>query len=164
MISVSARKPPANRGRIVVAKVGLDGHDRGARVLARMLREEGFEVVFVGIRHKPDQVADIAVAEEADVVGLSILSGAHVELAAAVRCALDARGLAHIPITVGGLIPRADGELLRKVGVARAFHPGDSGIDSGPISAAMDTLVDQSRAAEPEASGTAATGAVPSRY
>ena len=155
---MSVRKPPANRGRIVVAKVGLDGHDRGARVLARMLREEGFEVVFVGIRHKPEEVADIAVAEEADVVGLSILSGAHVELAAAVRRALDARGLTHIPITVGGLIPRADGEQLKKVGVVRTFHPGDSGIDPGPITAAMDALVDQSRSADSGGSGIGTAG------
>ena len=145
MTSASARRPPANRGRIVVAKVGLDGHDRGARVLARMLREEGFETVYVGIRHTPEQVADVTVAEDADVVALSILSGAHVALAAAVRRALDARGLAHVPIAVGGLIPRSDGESLEQAGIARTFHPGDSGIEPGPISAAMDDLVDRSR-------------------
>lgn len=135
--------------RVLVAKVGLDGHDRGARVLARMLREEGFEVVFVGIRHTPEQVADVAITEEADVVGLSILSGAHVELAAAVRRALDARGLKHIPVAVGGLIPPTDGKVLRDSGVARVFHPGDSGIDAGPITQAMDELVGQARAAQP---------------
>lgn len=157
MTGERARKPPANRGRIVVAKVGLDGHDRGARVLARMLREEGFEVVFVGIRHSPDEVADITVAEEADVVGLSILSGAHVELAAAVRRALDARGLKHVPITVGGLIPRADCERLRQAGVARTFHPGDSGVEPQPVVAAMDALVGESRSGEAGTSGMAAT-------
>jgi methylmalonyl-CoA mutase C-terminal domain/subunit len=141
----------------VVAKVGLDGHDRGARVLARMLREEGFEVVYVGIRHTPDQVADITVAEDADVVALSILSGAHVALCAAVRSALDARGLAHVPIAVGGLIPRSDGDALTSAGTARAFHPGDSGIDAGPVTSAMDALVDQSRAGQPE---TAEIGAI----
>lgn len=144
----STRRPPANRGRIVVAKVGLDGHDRGARVLARMLREEGFEVVYVGIRHTPEQVADVVVSEAADVVALSILSGAHVGLAAAVRRALDARGLQRVPIAVGGLIPGSDAQALAEVGVARAFHPGDCGIDAVAITSAMDDLTSRSRATE----------------
>lgn len=141
----SVRRPPANRGRIVVAKVGLDGHDRGARVLARLLCEEGFEVVYVGIRHTPEQVADIVLSEQADVVALSILSGAHVSLAAAVRRALDARGFAHVPIAVGGLIPQSDAQALKDAGVARAFHPGDSGIGAGVITGAMEQLIGKSR-------------------
>lgn len=141
------KRQPSNRGRIAVAKVGLDGHDRGARVLARMLREEGFEVVFVGIRHTPEQVADIAVREEVDVLGLSILSGAHVELVAAVRQTLDARGATHVPIAVGGIIPRSDGAALAAAGATKAFHPGDSGVGNASIAAAMDNLVEQARSA-----------------
>ena len=140
-------RPPANRGRIVVAKVGLDGHDRGARVLARMLREEGFEVIYVGIRHTPDQVADIVLEHRADVAALSILSGAHIALSAAVRRALDARGLMHVPIAVGGLIPRSDAPALAESGVSRTFHPGDAGTGSDVISAAMDELTSASRGA-----------------
>lgn len=136
------RLPPANRGRIVVAKVGLDGHDRGARVLARMLREEGFEVVYLGLRHSPEQVAEEAMRRRVDVVGLSILSGAHIELSAAVRSALDACGGAHIAVAVGGLIPQGDAEELGRVGVARAFH---TGADLAQLSAAMDELVERSR-------------------
>ena len=145
MADSSVRRPPANRGRIVVAKVGLDGHDRGARVLARMLCEEGFEVVYVGIRHTPGQVADIVLSEQADVVALSILSGAHVALSAAVRQALDARGFTNVPIAVGGLIPQADSLALAAAGVARAFHPGDSGIGADIITSAMDDLIIESR-------------------
>ncbi len=141
----SVRRPPSNRGRIVVAKVGLDGHDRGARVLARLLREEGFEVVYVGIRHTPEQVADIVVSEQADVIALSVLSGAHVWLAAAVRRALDGRGFEHVPIAVGGLIPQSDAQALTDAGVARAFHPGDCGIGAEVITRAMDDLISQSR-------------------
>jgi methylmalonyl-CoA mutase, C-terminal domain len=145
MLSNSVRRAPANRGRIVVAKVGLDGHDRGARVLARLLREEGFEVVYVGIRHTPEQVADIVLSEQADVVALSILSGAHVSLAAGVRRALDARGFKHVPIAVGGLIPQSDAQALKDAGVARAFHPGDGGIGADIITGAMDELIGKSR-------------------
>lgn len=137
--------PLSNRGKIVVAKVGLDGHDRGARVLARMLREEGFDVVFVGIRHTPDQVADIVLEQKADVAALSILSGAHVALSAAVRRALDARGLAHVPIALGGLIPRSDAPALTEAGVMRAFHPGDAGPGPDEIATAMDDLTTLSR-------------------
>ena len=139
------QKQIANRGRIVVAKVGLDGHDRGARVLSRMLLEEGFEVVFVGVRHTPEQVADIAVRDEADVVGISLLSGAQVELSAAVRRALDARGLNHVPIAVGGLIPRTDGDALRQSGVTMVFHPDDEILSPDRIAEAMDKLVEISR-------------------
>ena len=140
-------KARANRGRILVAKVGLDGHDRGARVLSQILMEEGFEVVYVGVRHTPLEVADAALREQVDVVGLSLLSGAHVQLSAAVRKALDERGLGHVPIAVGGLIPRSDAEALRTSGVAFASHPGD-GAGAAKISDELDTLVAQSRSAE----------------
>lgn len=145
MTAESATRSIANRGRIAVAKVGLDGHDRGARVVARMLREDGFEVVYIGIRHTPEQVAQIALAQQVDVVGLSVLSGAHVELVAAVRRALDAKGAHHIPIAVGGVIPRSDAQPLAQAGAACVFHPGDSGVGSVAITGAMDQLVEQSR-------------------
>ena len=135
----------SNRGRVVVAKVGLDGHDRGAKVLSRMLREEGFDVVYVGVRHTPEQVAEVAAREKADVIGLSLLSGAHVELGGAVRRALDAVGMAHVPIAIGGLIPRSDAEVLGSVGISKCFHPGQNFNDAGRISEALDKLVEQSR-------------------
>jgi len=134
----------SNRGRVVVAKVGLDGHDRGARVLSAILSEQGFEVVFVGVRHTPAQVAAIAQEQNADVVGISLLSGAHVELCRAVRQALDAKGMAHVPIAAGGTIPRHDAAALREAGVEFAFHPGD---DTSPerLGSLMDRLVEKSR-------------------
>lgn len=135
----------SNRGRVVIAKVGLDGHDRGAKVLSRMLREEGFEVVYVGVRHTPEQVAEVVMREKADVVGLSLLSGAHVELGGAVRRALDAVGMTHVPIAIGGLIPHSDAEVLGSVGISRCFHPGKNFNDAGQIAEAIDKLVEQSR-------------------
>jgi methylmalonyl-CoA mutase C-terminal domain/subunit len=134
-----------NRGRVMVAKVGLDGHDRGAKVLSRILREEGFEVIYVGVRHTPEQVAKFALQEKVDVVGLSLLSGAHVELGGAVRRALDSIGLAHVPITIGGLIPRADAEALNAVGISKCFHPGENCSDPERIAEEMDRLIEQSR-------------------
>ena len=138
-----------NRGRVMVAKVGLDGHDRGAKVLSRMLREEGFEVIYVGVRHTPDQIAKFAAQEEVDVVGLSLLSGAHVELGGAVRRALDAIGLAHVPVTIGGLIPRNDAKALAAVGISKCFHPGENFSDAERLVEAIDKLVEQSRQNSP---------------
>lgn len=143
-MTMKRTKPRANRGRVLVAKVGLDGHDRGARVVGRMLQEESFEAIFVGVRHTPAQVADIAQREEVDVVGLSLLSGAHVELSAAVRKELDGRGLSHVPLALGGLIPPADATTLRDLGVALIIHPGEA---TGPkeLAAQVDDLVRKSR-------------------
>ncbi len=138
-----------NRGRVMVAKVGLDGHDRGAKVLSRMLREEGFEVVYVGVRHTPEQVAKFAAQERADVVGLSLLSGAHIELGGAVRRALDAVGLGHVPVAIGGLIPLSDAKALGAVGISKCFHPGQDFSDAERISEAIDKLVEQSRQKSP---------------
>lgn len=135
----------ANRGRVLVAKVGLDGHDRGAKVVSRLLMEENFEVVFVGVRHTPDQVAEIARDEEVDVVGLSLLSGAHVALSEAVRRSLDERGLTHVPIALGGLIPKSDADALKSAGVALVVHPGESLLDTKEIAASIDDLVTRSR-------------------
>jgi len=129
------------RGKILVSKVGLDGHDRGVKVLARMLRDEGFDVVALGIRQTPRAVAEVAKANNVDVVGLSILSGAHVGLSESVRKELDALGCHHITLAVGGVIPREDAARLESVGVCRAFHPGDAGIEPSIIANALDELV-----------------------
>lgn len=132
------------RGRILIAKLGLDGHDRGAKILTRLLRDEGFEVIYLGVRNTAEQVARVAMQEWVDVVGVSLLSGAHVELAHALRQALDSQGMKHVPIAIGGLIPAHDSEALSAVGVARCFHPGQ---DTEPtyIAEAMDELVTSSR-------------------
>lgn len=135
----------SNRGRVMVAKVGLDGHDRGAKVLSRMLREEGFEVIYIGVRHTPEQVAKFALQERVDVVGLSLLSGAHVELGDSVRRALNDIGLAHVPVTIGGLIPRADAEALNAAGISKCFHPGENSSDPERVAEELDRLIEQSR-------------------
>jgi methylmalonyl-CoA mutase C-terminal domain/subunit len=135
----------SNRGRILVTKVGLDGHDRGAKVLARLLKDEGFEVIYLGVRSSPEQVADTALQQRVDVVAISLLSGAHLEVAEAVRRALDARNLQHVTIAMGGLIPEDDVEALLRLGVARAFCPGKSDNTPDHIPAALDELVAQTR-------------------
>lgn len=138
---------PTTRGRILVAKVGLDGHDRGAKVLSRILRDSGFEVVYLGVRSTVAQIARVALEEWVDAVAISLLSGAHLEVAAALRQAMDAQGLAHVTIAMGGLIPERDGEALAATGVARSFHPGRD--DAGPaaLAQAFDGLVAATRAA-----------------
>ena len=110
--------------RILVAKPGLDGHDRGARVVVDALRRAGFEVIYTGIRQTPEAVAAIAEQEGVDAVGLSILSGAHVELTARVVECLRALGLGDTPVFVGGIIPDEDIETLTTLGVREAFGPG----------------------------------------
>lgn len=140
---------PSNRGRVLVGKVGLDGHDRGAKVLVRMLREEGFEVSYLGVRSTPQQVADTALEKAVDVVAVSLLSGAHLELGGAVRRELDQRGLQHIPLALGGLIPARDVDALLKLGVARAFCPGQAENSPQRIPEAMDELVTQARQSSP---------------
>jgi (2R)-ethylmalonyl-CoA mutase len=113
------------RPRILVGKPGLDGHSNGAEMIAVAARDAGFEVVYAGIREVPEAIAAAAVQEAVDLVGLSILSGSHVELAAAVRTALDGRGAADVPIVVGGIVPPEDADRLRAVGVSRVFTPSD---------------------------------------
>jgi methylmalonyl-CoA mutase C-terminal domain/subunit len=110
--------------RVLVAKPGLDGHDRGAKVIARALRDAGMEVVYTGIRQTPDMIAEAALQEDVDVVGLSILSGAHLTLVPMTIDALRARGLDRVPVVVGGIVPAADAEALLRTGVARVFGPG----------------------------------------
>lgn len=111
------------RYRVVVAKPGLDGHDRGAKVVARALRDAGFEVVYTGLFQTPAQVAEAALQEDADAVGLSVLSGAHMTLVPRVVEALRERGLG-VVVFAGGIIPDADIPALEAQGVARIFTPG----------------------------------------
>ncbi len=115
-------------GRVLVAKVGLDGHDRGVKVVARMLRDAGFEVIYLGLRQSPETVATAALQEDVDVVGLSMHSGGHLTLAPAVIAALRERGL-DTPVVVGGIVPARDVEVLKSHGVAAVLSPGASEAD-----------------------------------
>src|SRR5580698_2501089 len=111
--------------RVLVAKPGLDGHDRGAKVIARALRDAGFEVIYTGLHQTPEMVVNAAIQEDVDVVGLSILSGAHVPLVQAIQKLFHSQKVDK-PIFVGGIIPPDDAKLLRKDGVAAVFGPGSS--------------------------------------
>jgi len=112
--------------RVVVAKPGLDGHDRGAKVIARALRDAGFEVIYTGLHQTPEQVVQAAVQEDADAVGLSLLSGAHLTLVPKVVEGLRAEGLDDVLVVVGGIIPDADIPVLHDAGVDLVFTPGAS--------------------------------------
>ena len=126
-----AKAPPASAGpagrvRVIIAKPGLDGHDRGAKVVARALRDAGMEVIYTGLKVTPEQVVQVALDEDADAIGLSILSGAHMHLVPRTLELLKQKGAADIPVFVGGIIPNEDAEKLRKMGVAGVFGPGTS--------------------------------------
>ncbi|HEY7451539.1 MAG TPA: cobalamin B12-binding domain-containing protein [Candidatus Limnocylindria bacterium] len=110
--------------RVLLAKPGLDGHDRGAKVLARGLRDEGFEVIYTGLRQTPEMVADAAEQEDVDVVGLSILSGAHMTLLPRIVELVRAKGLDDVLVAAGGIIPDADVAKLKAAGIAEVFGPG----------------------------------------
>jgi len=110
--------------RVVVAKPGLDGHDRGAKVVARALRDAGFEVIYTGLWQTPDQIAEIVLQEDADALGLSCHSGAHMTLFPEVTAALAGRGIDDVVVFAGGIIPQRDLEPLAAVGVERCFPPG----------------------------------------
>lgn len=112
--------------RIVVAKPGLDGHDRGAKTITRALRDHGFEVIYTGLHQMPEQIAETVLQEDADAVGLSLLSGAHLTLFPRVMEELMARGLDDVLVFGGGVIPDADARVLREQGVAEIFGPGAS--------------------------------------
>jgi methylmalonyl-CoA mutase C-terminal domain/subunit len=112
--------------RVVIAKAGLDGHDRGAKVIARALRDAGFEVIYTGLFQTPEQIAETALQEDADAVGLSILSGAHLTLFPKVVSELADRGRADVLVFGGGIIPDDDAEQLRAGGVAAVFTPGSA--------------------------------------
>jgi len=118
-----ALSPPL---RILVAKPGLDGHDRGAKIIARALRDAGFEVIYTGLHQTPEMIAEAAVQEDVDAVGLSILSGAHLTLFPAVIEELRRRGGADIVVFGGGIVPDEDRPALRQAGVAEIFTPGAS--------------------------------------
>jgi methylmalonyl-CoA mutase C-terminal domain/subunit len=114
----------ARKIRVVIAKPGLDGHDRGAKVIARALRDAGMEVVYLGLRQTPEQIAAAAVQEDADVVGLSILSGAHLHICPRVVELLRQAGLGDVEVVVGGIIPDADIPALNALGIRGIFLPG----------------------------------------
>jgi methylmalonyl-CoA mutase, C-terminal domain len=110
--------------RVVVAKPGLDGHDRGAKIIARALRDAGMEVIYTGLHQTPEQIVETVIQEDADAVGLSILSGAHMTLVPRIMELLSEQGIDDVVVTVGGTIPSDDVEELKKMGVAEVFTPG----------------------------------------
>jgi methylmalonyl-CoA mutase, C-terminal domain len=114
----------AGRIRVVVAKPGLDGHDRGAKVIARALRDAGMEVIYTGLHQTPEQIVETAIQEDADAVGISILSGAHMTLVPRILELLRAEGAEDVLVVVGGTIPAEDAVALKEQGVAEVFGPG----------------------------------------
>ncbi len=110
--------------RVVIAKPGLDGHDRGAKVIARALRDAGMEVIYTGLRQTPEQIVSAALQEDADVIGLSILSGAHNHICPRVMELLKQQGLDDVLVVVGGIIPEVDLPRLREIGISGIFLPG----------------------------------------
>lgn len=119
------RRTPERPLRVLVAKVGLDGHDRGLRVVARILRDAGCEVIYAGLRQSPESIAAMTMQEDADVVGVSMHNGAHLTLAPAVVDALRAAGL-QTPVVIGGIVPPADVAVLLDRGIAAVLGPGAS--------------------------------------
>ena len=118
----------------MIAKAGLDGHDRGAKIIARSLRDAGMEVIYTGLHQTPEQVVETAIQEDADAVGISILSGAHMTLVPRIVEGLRANDSGHVLVVVGGTIPGADAEELKRLGVAEVFTPG------APTTAIVDFL------------------------
>ncbi len=123
-MSVTPEKINERTLRVLVAKPGLDGHDRGAKVVARALRDAGFEVIYTGIRQTPQMIAEAALQEDVDVVGLSILSGAHMTLCPKVVELLRNQGQEHVVVVVGGIIPEEDIPALQAAGIHAIFGPG----------------------------------------
>ena len=124
----------ARKIRVVIAKPGLDGHDRGAKIIARALRDAGMEVIYTGLHQTPEQIVETALQEDADAVGISILSGAHMTLVPRILEGLREEGLEEVLVLVGGTIPKPDIEELKRQGVAEIFTPG------APVSAIVDFL------------------------
>lgn len=110
--------------RVLIAKAGLDGHDRGAKVIAAALRDAGMEVIYTGLRQTPDMIVEAALQEDVDVIGISMLSGAHMTLFPKIRKMMDERGLTDVLLTGGGIMSSDDVEALKKVGVGQLFTPG----------------------------------------
>ncbi len=127
--------------RVLVAKPGLDGHDRGAKVIARALRDAGMEVIYTGLRQTPEMIVNAALEEDVQVIGLSILSGAHNAIVPRVLDLLKEKGMADVQVVVGGIIPDDDAQELKKQGVAAVFQPG----------APLEQIVDFIRSAAPQA-------------
>jgi methylmalonyl-CoA mutase C-terminal domain/subunit len=117
-------RPADRKIRVVVAKPGLDGHDRGAKIIARALRDSGMEVIYTGLHQTPEQIAETVIQEDADAIGISILSGAHMTLVPRIVDLLREQGVDDVLITVGGTIPNRDIEELKTLGVAEVFTPG----------------------------------------
>jgi methylmalonyl-CoA mutase, C-terminal domain len=118
------RQAVARKIRVVIAKPGLDGHDRGAKIIARALRDAGMEVIYTGLHQTPEQIVETAIQEDADAVGISILSGAHMTLVPRILDGLKANGAEDVLVVVGGTIPKEDSEELKQKGVAEIFTPG----------------------------------------
>jgi methylmalonyl-CoA mutase C-terminal domain/subunit len=117
---------PEKKIRVLIAKPGLDGHDRGAKIIARALRDAGMEVIYTGLRQTPEMIASAAVQEDVDVIGLSILSGAHNTLCPQLMKLLHEKGMDDVTVLVGGIIPSPDIAALKKSGIAEIFLPGTS--------------------------------------
>tara|TARA_Y100000996_G_scaffold403609_1_gene376747 strand:- start:3836 stop:4228 length:393 start_codon:yes stop_codon:yes gene_type:complete len=120
---------PAKTIKVLIAKPGLDGHDRGAKVVARALRESGMTVTYTGIRQTPEMIVDQAVKEDVDILGISILSGAHNELFPKIIEGLRERGLENVMIIAGGIIPESDRATMKNMGVSEVFGPGATSED-----------------------------------
>ncbi len=118
-----------NKIRVLVAKAGLDGHDRGAKVIAAALRDAGMEVIYTGLRQTPEMIVEAAMQEDVNVIGISILSGAHMTIFPKIKKLMDEKGIDDVLLTGGGIIPKDDIEELRKLGVGEIFTPGASTID-----------------------------------
>jgi methylmalonyl-CoA mutase C-terminal domain/subunit len=114
------------RIRVLIAKPGLDGHDRGAKIIARALRDAGMEVIYTGLRQTPEMIASAAVQEDVDVIGLSILSGAHNTICPRLMELLREKGMNDVTVLIGGIIPEADIPALKKAGIAEVFLPGST--------------------------------------
>jgi methylmalonyl-CoA mutase, C-terminal domain len=115
---------PQRHARVVIAKPGLDGHDRGAKIIARALRDAGMEVIYTGLHQTPEQIVETAIQEDADAIGISILSGAHMTLVPKILEGLRENGLEEVLVVVGGTIPKDDVTALKEQGVAEVFTPG----------------------------------------
>ncbi len=118
-----------NKIRVLVAKAGLDGHDRGAKVIAAALRDAGMEVIYTGLRQTPEMIVEAAVQEDVSVIGISILSGAHMTIFPKIKKLMDEKGIDDVLLTGGGIIPKEDIDKLKNLGVGEIFTPGASTID-----------------------------------
>jgi methylmalonyl-CoA mutase C-terminal domain/subunit len=119
-----AKAPAETPIRVLIAKPGLDGHDRGAKVVARALRDAGMEVIYAGLRQTPEEIVESAIEEDVDLIGLSCLSGAHMALFPRVLQLLKARKVRNVPVFAGGIIPDDDAKRLRRIGIKAVFGPG----------------------------------------